>query len=669
MKWVVRVWWIAPILVVVGLFGLRAMLHVDPIDQLKIVTGDPRVLDPPNSVVHAGSVMIARGGPVIFGYQTEKAAHITIAGRHLHGAGLVKERIILPAGPTDLRIAAPADSGLRLVWSPVGRRGEPEYMSASSLSPAAPDRATFDHPGTEPLDGLVALGILATLVATILGFARKRLAAVSRTTWLAMAAVLAVALAARLIDLGGFGQTWDEDVNWSAGRNYITNVVALDFSPRSWIWNYEHPPVMKLLDGIGAQFSDGFGPARALSALWVSLGCMLLVPIGTRLFRPRVGILAALIAALLPPLVAHGQIVGHESPTVLWWSLGILLALGVHDDLHPDEERAVRTIRTRLFWVGAVVGVAIASRFINGLLGPLVVAIAIIQAPARYRLQTILAGLTLAPLAAIIVFDGLWPRMWFHPLLSLSESLAKLDNVHAPEPFLGAITNTPGIHYFIVYLIATAPVAILAMVPAYLARAIADRKGFATIVVALWFVVPLIAALSPVKQDGVRYVMPCLTALAMIAAAGLDYLAQKLERVTQHAFAALATAIVAYLVVVLVQTHPYYLDYFGEQVGGAGNVEELGLFETAWWGEGVDRAVDYVNAHADPKDTVFRDCILPVHLAWFRDDLWTRMMRDPNKATWIIKYSTGACPVPKDARAVFSVTSDGAVLAVVYKRP
>ncbi len=78
--------------------------------------------------------------------------------------------------------------------------------------------------------------------------------------------------------------------------------------------------------------------------------------------------LAALIAALLPPMIAHGQIVGHESPTTLWWSLGVLLALGVHDYL-PHDERGQRALRLRLAWVGAIVGIAAASRFVNGLLG------------------------------------------------------------------------------------------------------------------------------------------------------------------------------------------------------------------------------------------------------------------------------------------------------------
>src|SRR5262249_43491406 len=162
--------------------------------------------------------------------------------------------------------------------------------------------------------------------------------------------------------------TWDEGVNWTAGRNYVTNILSLDFTEPSWTWNYEHPPVMKYLAGIGAQFADGFGPARALSALWTALGCALLVPLGPPLYRFRAVARAGVTAALLPPIVAHGQIVGHEAPTVLWWALGIALALGAHDYLPADDRRALRTLRFRLAWIGVVVGVAIASRFVNGLL-------------------------------------------------------------------------------------------------------------------------------------------------------------------------------------------------------------------------------------------------------------------------------------------------------------
>jgi 4-amino-4-deoxy-L-arabinose transferase-like glycosyltransferase len=491
---------------------------------------------------------------------------------------------------------------------------------------------------------------------------------VPRDTWIAMAIVFVAGVAVRWIDLGGFGQTWDEDVNWAAGKNYVTNLVALDFAARSWQWNFEHPPVMKLLDGIGAQLADGFGPARALSAIWIALGCALLVPIGARLFRPRVGVLGAAIATLLPPMVAHGQIVGHESPTVLWWSLAILLALGVHDYLSPDDRKAAGVLRARLAWVGVAIGVAIASRFVNGLVGPLCAVIVVVQAPPRWRAETLRWGAVVMPLAAIATVYVVWPRLWAHPLAGLAESFRKLDSTHATEPFLGAVTNHPGPHYFAVYLFATLPLGILAGGVAGAVR-LARARSSAALIALCWLVIPLGVVSSPVRQDGVRYVMPCLPALAMIAAAGFDQLAVWAR--VRPAFPALAALVVGYLAVTLVRVHPYYLDYFGEQVGGAGRVAARGSFETAWWGEGVDRAVAYVNEHALAGAVVDRSCIEPAHLAWFREDLWTPMTSVATQATWIVSYAPAShrCALPPDARQVFAVTSGDLVLATVYQRP
>jgi len=659
-----RFWGAIPIAVAAVLLLVRAWLHVAPLDRLATAAAEPQ--DPPAAVVHIGSIFVARGGPVIIGFQSEGAARLTFAGHELRGADLVTNRFIVPQGPAAIRFAAPP--GARLVWSPVGRRGDPEYVPTSSLSPEPPARAVFDGPGAAPLDGVIALGLLATLVASLCVLARRRLAAVPRGTWLAMAVVFAAGVAVRWIDLGGFGQTWDEDINWAAGRNYITNVVGLDFSARSWRWNFEHPPVMKLLDGIGAQLADGLGPARAMSAIWIALGCALLVPIGGRLFRPRVGVLAGAIATLLPPMVAHGQIVGHESPTVLWWALAILLALGMHDYLSPNDRKAAAMLRVRMAWVGVAIGVAIGSRFINGLVGPLCAVIVVVQAPPRWRRETLLWGAILLPAAAVVTNYVVWPRVWAHPFASLYESLHKLVHPHFPEPFLGTITNHPGPHYFAVYLFATLPLGVLAGVAAGAVRMARTRDRSALIAVC-WFVAPLGIALSPVRQDGVRYVMPCILALALIAAVGVDQLAVWAR--VRHAFTALAALVVAYLGLTLVRVHPYYLDYFGEQVGGAGNVAARGYFETAWWGEGIARAVTYVNAHAAPNARVHRECVLPSHLAWFREDLWMPMTNVATEATWIVRYAPESrpCPLPPDARPVFSVTSDGLVLATVYERP
>ena len=660
-----RFWGVIPIAVAIGLFAVRACVHVPAVDRM-VVT--PSLADdPPKAQARTATLWVPRGGPLIVGFQSDGPARLTIASRDIRGSGVVKDRLVVDAGPLPIRFAGPPNA--RLMWSPPGRRGDMEYLPSSSLSPEPPETATYSNPGTNLADGVIALLLVLVLVGSLLMLARKRLAAVPRATWFAFGATLAVALLARWIGLGDQGQTWDEDVNWASGRNYITNVLSLDFSDRAWLWNYEHPPVMKLLDGIGAQLADGFGPARALSALWVSLGCALLVPIGARLFRLRVGVIAALIAALLPPLVAHGQVVGHESPTVLWWSLGVLLSLGVHDRLPEDDRRAaLRSLVLRMVAVGAVVGIAVASRFVNGLLGPLCVLIILVRAPVAWRNDT-MKWIAITAVTAVVVFVAVWPRMWSHPLLHLNESLKKLKGLHPAEPFLGKMTNVPGPHYFLVYLFATAPAGALLAAAGGVARVIKERTTSLWIVVA-WLAIPMLVVASPVRQDGVRYVMPCLLAGALLAGLGIDWLALFLEKRTRHAFPALAGVVALYLAITVARAYPYYLDYFGEHVGGAGGVQKRRMLETAWWGEGLDRAIAYVNEHAPPNAAIEPECVLPGHLTWYRQDLWANITRSPRAADYIVWYSpaTMPCTVPDTFHEVFAVTHDGADLVRVYAK-
>jgi 4-amino-4-deoxy-L-arabinose transferase-like glycosyltransferase len=638
---------------------------VDSLDQLAPVASDPK--DPPGTTARAGSIDVTRGGPVMIGFQSDTDARLTVLGMDLRGHGVTtpwngqppgcmgfpptpRTRVVVPHGPLAIRFAAPP--GARLVWSPVGRRGDPEYVPASSLSPDPPDTATFDSPGANVSDGLIALAILALVVAFVLQLARVRIAGVPRDVWLAIAGVFAIAAFVRWI-APSFGLAWDEDVNWASGRNYVSNLLSLDFHARDWQWNCEHPPVMKYIDGIGAQLADGYGPARWLSGLMGALGCALMVPIGCRLFSLRAGMIAGVIAALLPPLVAHGQIVGHESPSVLWWALAILLALGVH-----DESPSTRTLILRLVGVGVAIGIAVASRFVNGLVGPVCLVIVIARAPRGRILDALGWGSIVMPPVSVATVYALWPRLWLHPIAALEASFAKLNTVHASEPFLGHVTDKPPLYYFALYLFATLPIGVLAAVITGVVRG-ARERSVSWLVMLAWLVIPLAVMASPVKQDGVRYVLPCVMALAMIAGAGLDGL-------RRHANIAVVLAV--YLAIVDVQTYPYYLDYFGEQVGTASTVQAHRWFETAWWGEGLDRALAYVDANAPPNAKVFR-CVEPAHLAWFREDLWAPVDK-PQDATWWVWYaprSTG-CPIPKDAHLVYQVENRGLVLAEVWMK-
>ncbi len=654
-------------LALVFIVAIRNAAVDDPLERLRQTERESGI------TVYQGSWHFPRGGPYILGYESPGGeARLSIDGRRVaSGAGEQATRRVYPPGVVAVTFQAPP--GARLLWHPPGRRGPLEYVPPSSLSRDPPQRAEFSPwAGASPIDGLAALAALAVIGGVLAYWARGPLRRADRRTLAWIAIVFAAALAVRLVDLNAAGQTWDEDVNWSAGRNYITNWLSLDFSQASWRWNYEHPPVMKYLAGIGAQFADGYGPARAISAIVGALACALLVPVGARLISRRVGILAAGVAALTPHLIAHSKVVGHEAPTMLLWVLAIWAALAAHDPPRGQSEDPWRLPR-QMALVGLVFGLALSSRFVNGLLAPLLGAILLACAPPGARRRTVVLGLTLVPAVAIATSWAIWPRLWDAPIASLIESWEKLRNPHAPAPYLGEITNTPARHYFAVYLVATAPAGILAGVALWLGRAARARER-ASLLLALWLVIPLLVLLSPVRQDGVRYIMPSLMALAVAAAAGFDYAATAIARWRPRQGRLLAALgaglLIAYLGAVCARIHPYYLDYYGEHVGGPARVAEARSFEIAWWGEGLSEAIAFINDHAEPGARVHKQCVLPGHLAWLRHDLWASEVRRVEEAEWILVYgpSWRDCDVPADAELAFEVSAQGAPLARVYRR-
>jgi len=119
---ITRFWGALPVAIVVGLLALRACVAVSPRDRLAPVESEPS--DPPNTTATAGSIYVARGGPVVIGYQASGKARVMVDGRELHEChgivgGLVCKWVTSP-GAHAIRFAAPETA--RLMWSPVDRK-------------------------------------------------------------------------------------------------------------------------------------------------------------------------------------------------------------------------------------------------------------------------------------------------------------------------------------------------------------------------------------------------------------------------------------------------------------------------------------------------------------------------------------------------------------------
>jgi 4-amino-4-deoxy-L-arabinose transferase-like glycosyltransferase len=476
--------------------------------------------------------------------------------------------------------------------------------------------------------------------------ARRRL----RAAWpagpdaLAMAAVLVVAAALRLYHVSGFGQTWDEDVYWSSGRNYLENLVHLDFRARMWRWNYEHPPVAKYLVGLGALWHDGYGPARALVALVGAATCVVVYLLGRDLFSRRVGVCAALLYALLPPAIAHSQISGLETPSTFFATLSLWAFL-----------------RRRHLGAGVAGGLAAASRFIAGLSFVALFLGSLLRRP-RDRAEWVRLGLS--PLVGVATLVAVWPRLWIEgPVAGLRASLQRLAVQHTPEWFFGATILHPMPKlYFPAYFAAGVTPALLVGL-----LGLGWRRERAVAIGAAFFAAPFLLCFSPVIQSGLRYLLPALPPAAVLSAAGLEAASARLgARLRRDLFP--ATCLVAALASLwsCLQVRPYYLDYYNFLFGGPRAALDRRRFVFGWWGEGIAPAVAWFNAHAAPGTTVYYN-LFPNHVVWLRDDV--RPVRAPAEATMALVNHFQFERPPAGFREVFrEEVTEGAPLSAVYVR-
>lgn len=662
----------AALAVTVLLLALRAWTHVPALARLGS-TGDG---------AREGELYAPRGGPYILGYEARGEARLLVDGQVVaKGPGKQSARRIYDAGTLRIRFEGP--EGAVLLWHPPGRRGPLERVPASAVRPAPGVAATAtDDAATAPApapwgaaagrslgDAAILTAILLAWLAAAWWLVRPR---VSRATLAVLGVVFVVALLARGVGLSAAGQTWDEDEYWSAGRNYVENVLAADFRDVAWRDNFEHPPVTKLIAGVGALWQDGMDVARALFALLSALTCVLAAVIAGRLFGGHAGLFAGVACALSPHLVGHARVIGHETPSVFFWTLAVWLALRVQD--LPPEARGARV--RRLVLVGVVAGLGLATRYSNVLLAPVLAVALVLFATRKTWLETLVGGALVAPAAALATFVAVWPRMWHAPVEHLREAYKKIKLPHPPEYYLGALQSKMPASYFVVYTLVVTPLVLLVLgLVGGAARALARReRGW--LLVLVWILAPLGMTWVSVQKDGVRYVLPVLVPLAIAAGAGLDQLGVWLRgRVPA---AALAAALALVLGVTWARTQPYHLDYYNELGGGAGEAQRAQRFEVAWWGEGIAEAVDYTNAHAQPGDTLFK-LISPNHVNWFTAALWRGEVQDPLRADWLVVNDAGifvndvllkakAFQVPADAVLVHDVRVQGASLVRVYRR-
>ena len=246
-------------------------------------------------------------------------------------------------------------------------------------------------------------------------------------------------------------------------------------------------------------------------------------------------------------------------------------------------------------------------------------------------------------LSAAVTYVAVWPAMWVAPVQSVIDVLQGAVG-YAEDPhegsnyFWGAIRPDPGPFFYPVsWFFRTTPLVLLGAAVSLarlfrrkgdgVERGVEDRverrveRGALLTFVAFAVLFTLFMTTGAKKFD--RYLLPVYPAVVLFASIGLAatvrWCAAAVGRRWNPALVARLTWPVAILAIGLLQAglvlphHPYDFSYYNPLAGGARTAQWALL---VGWGEGLEQAVEHMNARADASEltvaTRYRSAVGPI---------------------------------------------------------
>jgi hypothetical protein len=481
---------------------------------------------------------------------------------------------------------------------------------------------------------------------------------VSRLFWPAVACVAAVVGVLEVRSALGETQTWDEGIHISAGYTYL---MRGDYS-----WNMEHPPLVKLVSalpltwlhadvpvpvvdgkrrdqvqyGVEFLYRNRVGADTILLAARSANILLTLLFAGTLAWwtRRRFGAVAALLAVVLcafdPNLIAHGRYVTTDVPVTFFYSFACVLWV----------EYLERGTMRSLLPAAAAFTLAMITKFSAILLIPTFLVLygaRWVQRPREFPLRraavaagTVLAALFLGvvvvywpetvrclttkvpPLADVanrenLVGEGLW-RLGRTLHLPAHRFLVGLNAVAAHNAgghtsyLLGLRSDTGWWYYFPVVFAVKSTIAALAAAAIVLVLGAwrAARAGFRNIpIMAIGLAFPplfyFVVSMTSGINIGMRHILPVYPFLYAGVAALLCSGARFSLRT------GLGAALGLLQIFECASIAPDYLAFFNAFAGGPGNGPLYLADSNIDWGQDVKKLVHWLDAHGTRRARVF----------------------------------------------------------------
>jgi 4-amino-4-deoxy-L-arabinose transferase-like glycosyltransferase len=427
---------------------------------------------------------------------------------------------------------------------------------------------------------------------------------------------IAVALAL-LLTSASIGVTWDEPTYFVAAESYNGWFHRLVFGPHgvlnqqvvdpAWSVNVEHPPFDKeisgLIWGVTHSLLGDLLAHRLANILLVSLMAALLYHMVTDELGGAAGIASTASLLLMPRFFFHAHLAALDVPAAS------MIVIVTYVFWRTKESARFRYT----LGLGAVWGLAAATR-INALL---VMPTLFLWVLLFRRKLYLFIRLAVSTAVAVPVFFLLWPWLYYDTVARVKDFLKVVVNWPIPEYYLGQNLMHLPWHFAFVMILAVVPLGISVLFLIGILRTVLRRRdrafGFLLLFSALVPVAVVMSGLTKV-YDNDRMLMPAFPFLAMLAGSGFGWFVKLLGAFVQRlriprlvvpaAAGAAAGLIWIAPVLSMIELSPYWLSYYSEAVGGLSGARESGM-ETTYWCEGYREAVEYINQHAKPGDSVW----------------------------------------------------------------
>lgn len=438
------------------------------------------------------------------------------------------------------------------------------------------------------------------------------------------------ALWPRIADLGGF-VTVDEAAYWiTRSHTFLGALRSGDFGATALS---AHPGVTTMWLGAAGILLQGWLTAAGLlpSVTFATALSLLRLPVVLvhtacllagfmllrRLLPPPTALLAALLWAADPFLIAYSRVLHVDALAASFGAVSLLAALCACQSPR----------RYALFIIsGACAGLAVLSKSPAMALAPVVAALALWdawRAPSTGQTRTFLQALrdamplivTWSVSAAITVF-ALWPALWVDPAAVLHQLRFGVE-VEGGQPhmlgnfFLGQPDPAPGVLFYPVALaLRSTPFTLIGLlVLPFVWHRLDSRQRRILAILALAALV-FVVSLSFFPKKFNRYLVPAFPFVDILAAAGLwGMLHDALGMVKQYR--PLHSQFIIHNVVVLLAGalalanawfwHPYAIAAYNQALGGA--TAGAATFLTGW-GEGNEQVAAWLAARPDIRGVI-----------------------------------------------------------------